>query len=206
MVLWNENLAQQESTRYARKIPLTEKERESLATTPRYVQLPKRSRWPLLIVLAVVVSVIAVAWYALVRSAEDNGPEATFRKMIDARNRMDAQDYVSHTTIAFETPGFIENSIADYEQEWAISLDPELRIVSLDLLTTEDLPSYVVEEFGNISGLMERVYSIDVEDYCGIHYKLGAASGGGAVMEGNLPLYKIDSVWYVDLFFDPWDA
>lgn len=196
----------QPTVRYARKIPLTQAERERLALSVQESRPRMKSRLPLLIALIVVIimAVTAAAWYLHLRSSEDNGPEGTVRDMIDAMNRRDGQDYVEQTTIVFETPGFIAGEIADLEQDWAESNTPELRIISLELLTVDELPSEVVQRFENVSDLIERAYSVGVEEYCGIHYQITAASGGGAVLEGNIPLFKINSVWYVDLFFDPW--
>lgn len=123
-----------ESSRYARKIPLTESERKHLEQSARVASPRKKNKLPPLIALIVaVVVVMAAVWYMYLRPSDDNSPESTVRNMVDAMNRRDGRDFVSHTTLILESPALVEGEISDLEQNWAEDNNPQLKIVSLEV-------------------------------------------------------------------------
>lgn len=196
---------QQEPVRYARKVPLTVEERLSLQRPDRMTPEPRRSKAWLLVALIAIFSIVAASiWFFYLKPAGNSGPEDTVRDVIDAMNREDAEDFVSHTMISFETPGVVLGWISDMEQEWAESGNPEMTIVSMEVISRDQMSSEVEGMFEHYSGVFEVVDSITIEDFCGVHVEVTATSGGGEVLEMDLPLYKVGSVWYVDILFDPW--
>lgn len=158
----------------------------------------------LIVLLVAALVVVAALWYVYLRPSQNNGPEGTVRDMIDAMNRKDATDYVGQTTIMLGNPTLIETEISDYEQMWTEDSYPQLKIISLEVTYGDQMTPEVSREFSNISSAIESGYHVDVQDFCGVHFRITAASGGGPILEDDLPLFKVNSVWYIEPYMDPW--
>jgi hypothetical protein len=188
--------------RYARKVPLTVEEQESIAPAVRTVVQKKRGKGKLIAAIAVVAAVVVVAalgYLYFFKKGAANTPEDAFTEFVNAINDRDSQRVIDVTVLHFADSATKQNEKDGLELWWSQNGDMHVTINSVTAIMRGDMSASQLQGLDDIVTQVEQLYSIDVVDSCGIHFNTTTTLTGETpyTNEDIMPCVKIGSSWYI---------